>query len=72
MNFTKNHNIKKEEIKIMFPLLFKAQDINNITTHKLKEIKLIPNELVQDYDTRFKDLLFKSPTQSTRSFSCNG
>jgi hypothetical protein len=61
MNFTKNHNRTKDEIKSGFLSFFKTQDVKHLVAHKLKEIKKILNDFVRDYNKRFKDLLSNIP-----------
>lgn len=57
MNFAKNYNRLKNEIKKNFLSFFKTRDSKHLATHNLKEIKQMPGKLVLDYDKRFKDLL---------------
>jgi len=39
MNYTKNQNKKKLDIKYIFLLVFKVQDVTHLVAQKLKEIK---------------------------------
>ena len=57
MNFTKNQARSKEEIKTNFLAFFKTEDVTHLATKKLKDIKQVPGETIQEYDKRFKDLL---------------
>ena len=53
MNFTESLNRSKAEIKASFLAFFKMEDV----AQKLKDIKQRPEELVREYDKRFKDIL---------------
>ena len=57
MNFTENQVRTKDEIKTNFLAFFKTEDVAHLAAQKLKDIKQIPGEIVQEYDKRFKDLL---------------
>ena len=57
MNFTKKQARSKDDIKLNFLAFFKIEDVTHLASQKLKDIKKVPSESVQEYDKRFKDLL---------------
>ena len=48
MNFTKNQARTKDEIKKKIIAFFKTEDVPHLATQKLKDIKQIPREIVQE------------------------
>lgn len=62
MNFTKSQNISKAKIKENFLAFFKTEDVAQLDAQKLKDIKQLSGESIQEYDKRFKDLLSQIPS----------
>ena len=61
MNFTENQESTKDEIKTNFLAFFKTEDVTHLVAQKLKYIKQVPRETIQEYNQRFKDLLSQIP-----------
>lgn len=62
MNFNENQSKSKNEIKQNFPTFFRTQDVKHLLAQKLKDIRQMLRESVQEYDKIFKDLLSKIST----------
>lgn len=61
MNLIENQERTKDEIKTKFLAFFKIEDVAHLASQKLKDIKKILGEIVQEYEKIFKYLCSQIP-----------